>query len=68
MVGGTVDTTTMLSMFTQLMEEQRSAISSMMSTIMKEQKDIRVIESAPERDQRVRKAEEPLALPNVMQP
>ncbi|XGW15781.1 hypothetical protein V3C99_001322, partial [Haemonchus contortus] len=35
---------------------------------MKEQKDIiaRVIESVPERDERVRKAEEPLALPNVM--
>nr|CDJ97482.1 RNA-directed DNA polymerase (reverse transcriptase) and Integrase domain containing protein [Haemonchus contortus] len=40
----------------------------MMSTVMKEQRDIiaRVIDSVPERDQRVRKAEEPLALPNVM--
>nr|CDJ84927.1 Unknown [Haemonchus contortus] len=63
-----MDTTTMLSMFTQLMEEQRNAMSSMMSTVMKEQRDIiaRVIDSVPERDQRVRKAEEPLALPNVM--
>uniref|UniRef100_A0A0N4X3B4 Protein C10 n=1 Tax=Haemonchus placei TaxID=6290 RepID=A0A0N4X3B4_HAEPC len=58
-----MDPATVLSMFKQLIEEQRN----LASTMMKEQRDIiaKIMDRAPERDGAA-KPEEQVTLPNVM--
>nr|CDJ93658.1 RNA-directed DNA polymerase (reverse transcriptase) domain containing protein [Haemonchus contortus] len=58
-----MDPATVLSMFKQLIEEQRN----LASTMMKEQRDIiaKIMDRAPERDQGAAKPEQQVTLPNI---